>query len=135
VARRGDAAIQLDDRDESTTGRITEIAGVDPMSHTFLVKLDLPAGLTVRSGQFGRATFAGQPRRALTIPLSALVRRGQLVFVFVLGSDEHARLQPISTGAVAGDRVEVLAGLRPNDRVVTAPAPSLADGTAVARRP
>jgi len=133
VARRGDAAIQLDDRDESTTGRITEIAGVDPMSHTFLVKLDLPPGLTVRSGQFGRATFTGQPRRALTIPTSALVRRGQLTFVFVLGSDQRAHLQPISIGAVAGDRVEVLAGVRQNDRVVTSPEPSLADGTAVAK--
>ena len=133
LARRGDAGIQLDDRDESTTGRIVEIARVDPMSHTFLVKLDLPPGLTVRSGQFGRATFTGQPRRALTIPTSALVRRGQLTFVFVLGSDQRAHLQPISIGAVAGDRVEVLAGVRQNDRVVTSPEPSLADGTAVAK--
>jgi RND family efflux transporter MFP subunit len=134
VARRGEAGIQLDDREESTTGRIIEIERVDPMSHTFLVKLDLPAGLTVRSGQFGRATFTGQPRRALTIPISALVRRGQLTFVFVVGSDEHTHLQPISIGATAGDRVEVLAGVRQNDRVVTSPEPSLADGTAVARK-
>jgi RND family efflux transporter MFP subunit len=133
VARRGSAAIQLDDRDESTIGRIVEIAPVDPMSHTFLVKVDLPEGLTVRSNQFGRATFTGPPRHTLTIPTSALVRRGQLTFVFVLGSDEHAHLQPISTGTVAGDRVEVLAGVRQNDRVVTSPEPSLADGTAVAR--
>jgi len=131
-----DAAIRLDDRDSSITGRVVEIARVDPMSHTFLVKLDLPAGLTVRSGQFGRATFAGPSRRALTIPASAVVRRGQLLFVFVVGADERAHLQPISTGAVAADRVEVLAGVRQSDRIVTSPEPSLLDGTAIAgRRP
>jgi multidrug efflux pump subunit AcrA (membrane-fusion protein) len=127
------ATIQLDDREASMTGRVVEIARVDPMSHTFLVKLDLPAGVTVRSGQFGRATFAGPSRRALTIPLSALARRGQLTFVFVRGSDGRAHLQPVSIGAVSGDRVEVLAGVRQGDRVVTSPEPSLADGNAIAR--
>ena len=128
-----DATIQLDDRQASMTGRVVEIARVDPMSHTFLVKLDLPARMSVRSGQFGRATFAGPSRRSLTIPVSALVRRGQLTFAFVRGSDERAHLQPISIGAVAGERVEVLAGVRQSDRVVTSPEPSLDDGSAVAR--
>jgi multidrug efflux pump subunit AcrA (membrane-fusion protein) len=134
VAAGCTARIQLDDRDESMTGRVVEIARVDSMSHTFLVKLDLPAGSAVRSGQFGRAAFAGPSRRTLTIPASAMVRRGQLTFVFVLGGDGHARLQPISIGAVAGDRIEVLAGVRLNERVVISPEPSLADGTAVARK-
>jgi hypothetical protein len=115
------------------TGRVVEIARVDPMSHTFLVKLDLPAGLHARSGQFGRATFAGPTRRALTIPVSALVRRGQLAFVFVFGSDERAHLQPVSIGALAGGRVEVLAGVRQSDRVVASPDPSLHDRSASAR--
>jgi hypothetical protein len=128
------AAVRLDDRDGSTTGRVVEIARVDPMSHTFLVKVDLPAGLTVRSGQFGRATFTGPSRRTLTIPASAVVRRGQLTFVFVVDVDAHTHLQPVSIGPVAGDRVEVLAGLRQIDRVVTSPDPSLADGSAVARK-
>jgi RND family efflux transporter MFP subunit len=136
VAPGRDAGIQLDNHDASITGRVAEIARLDPMSHSFLVKIDLPAGLTVRSGQFGRATFAGPSRRTLTIPASALVRRGQLTFVFVVDGDEHAHLRPVSIGAVAGDRVEVLAGVRQGERVVSSPEPSLADGTAVAgKRP
>jgi multidrug efflux pump subunit AcrA (membrane-fusion protein) len=132
IAPGGNAAVQLDDRDPSMSGQIAEIARIDPASHTFLVKLDLPAGLAVRSGQFGRATFAGPSRRALTIPASALIRRGQLTFVFLLGSDQRTHLQPVSIGTVAGDRVEVLAGVRQTDRVVTSPQASLADGAAVA---
>jgi multidrug efflux pump subunit AcrA (membrane-fusion protein) len=135
IAPGGNAAVQLDDRDTSMPGHIAEIARIDPASHTFLVKIDLPAGLAVRAGQFGRATFAGPSRRALTIPASALIRRGQLTFVFVLGSDQHTHLQPVSIGTVAGDRVEVLAGVRQTDRVVTSPQASLADGTAVAGNP
>jgi RND family efflux transporter MFP subunit len=129
-----DASIQLDDRAPSIRGRVVEIARVDPVSHAFLVKLDLPSGLTVRSGQFGRATFAGPSRRGLTIPASAVVRRGQLMFVFVVDADARAHLQPVSIGAVSGVRVEVLAGVRQSDRVVTSPEPSLLDGTAIARR-
>jgi len=132
IAPGGHATVKLDDRDPSMSGQIAEIARIDPASHTFLVKIDLPAGLAVRSGQFGRATFAGPSRRALTIPASALIRRGQLTFVFLLGSDQRTHLQPVSIGTVAGDRVEVLAGVRQTDRVVTSPQASLADGTAVA---
>jgi RND family efflux transporter MFP subunit len=127
----GDATVQLDS-DTPIAGRVIEIARVDPMSHSFLVKIALPTALTLRSGQFGRATFSGPSRRTLTIPASALVRRGQLTFVFVVGDDDHTHLRPVSTGAVAGDRVEVLAGVLQRERVVTSPAPSLADGTAVA---
>jgi RND family efflux transporter MFP subunit len=134
VVAGGDVAIRLDDRDAPIMGRVAEIARVDPMSHAFLVKIDLPAGLPVRSGQFGRATFAGPSRRALTIPVSALVRRGQLTFVFVVGPDARARLQPVSPGAMAGDRVEVLAGVSRGERVVASPEPSMSDGAAVTRR-
>ena len=68
-------------------GRVAEIARVDPASHSFLVKIDLPASAALRSGLFGRARFAGPARRALTVPASALVRRGQLTFVFVVDAE------------------------------------------------
>ena len=54
--------------------------------------------------------FPGPARRALTVPASALVRRGQLTFVYIVDGEHRARLRPVSTGGAAGDRVEVLAG-------------------------
>ena len=131
VAPDTEAAIRIDNRDGSITGRVVEIARVDPASHSFLLKIDLPPDVAVRSGQFGRATFPGPLRHALTIPASAVVRRGQLTFVFVVEADQRAHLRPVSIGFVNGDRVEVLAGLRQRERVVTSPEPALADGTAV----
>ena len=87
-----------DDCDGWIDGRVAEIARVDPASHSFLVKIDLPRAATLRSGLFGRARFAGPTRRALTVPASALVRRGQLTFVYLVDAEQRARLRPVSTG-------------------------------------
>ena len=89
--------------DDWLDARVVEIARVDPASHAFLVKLDLPASASWRSGLFGRARFPGPARRALTAPASALVSRGQLTFVYLVDGDQRARLRPISSG-VSGDR-------------------------------
>jgi multidrug efflux pump subunit AcrA (membrane-fusion protein) len=112
-------------------GAAVEIARVDPTSHAFLVKIDLPHGIAVRSGLFGRARFPGPSRRALAVPTSTLVTHGQLTFVYVVDTDGRARLRPISIGSSAGDRVEVLAGLRAGDVIVSQPPPALVDGVSV----
>jgi multidrug efflux pump subunit AcrA (membrane-fusion protein) len=102
---------------EGMDARVVEIARVDPASHAFVVKIDLGGATGLRSGLFGRAAFAGPSRRALTIPSSALIKRGQLRFVYVIGSDDHPLLRPISIGDIDRDRVEVLAGLREGDSI------------------
>jgi RND family efflux transporter MFP subunit len=118
--------------DEWIPARVVEVARLDPASHSVLVKIDLPRGSALRSGLFGRARFSGPSRRALTIPVSALITRGQLAFVFLLDGEGRARLRPVSTGAAGNDRVEVLAGVREDDVVVTQPPASLSDGMRVA---
>jgi multidrug efflux pump subunit AcrA (membrane-fusion protein) len=130
-----DVAVELGDAnlpDRWTgTGRIGEVARIDPAAHSFLVKIDLPAAASMRSGVFGRARFAGPARQAIVIPASAAVRRGQLTFVYTVGADGRAKLQPVSPGAAAGERLEILAGLREGERVVASPPAALADGAAV----
>jgi multidrug efflux pump subunit AcrA (membrane-fusion protein) len=111
---------------------VAEIARIDPESHTFLVKIDLPPPTDLRSGLFGRARFPGPSRRALTVPSSALIKRGQLTFIYVVDVEQRARLRPISKGTVNLDRAEVLAGLRDGDAIVTDPPASLTDGARVA---
>jgi multidrug efflux pump subunit AcrA (membrane-fusion protein) len=116
-------------------GHVAEIARVDPASHAFLVKVDLPASGSLRSGLFGRARFSGPTRRALTVPTTALINRGQLSFVYRVDAEGRARLRPISVGAADHDRTEVLAGLREGDAIVTNPSPSLTDGGPVTGEP
>jgi RND family efflux transporter MFP subunit len=106
-------------------GTVAEIGrAVDAGARAFLVKIRLPAA-GLRSGMFGRARFSTTPRRALTVPEGALVRRGQMTSVFVVDQDvAHLRLVNVS-GA------EVLAGLSAGELVVITPPPALTDGRRV----
>jgi multidrug efflux pump subunit AcrA (membrane-fusion protein) len=111
--------------------RVAEIGRVDPASHSFLTKIDLPPSGKLRSGLFGRARLLGARREGLTAPASALIRRGQLTSVYLVDADGRARLRPISPGSASDDRVEVLAGLRDGDVIVIDAPASLTDGTRV----
>jgi multidrug efflux pump subunit AcrA (membrane-fusion protein) len=112
-------------------GRVVEMERTGSVSHTFRVKIDLPDSPGLRSGLFGRARFNGPPRRALLVPQSALIGRGQLTFAYVVDGEGLARLRPVSPGVAEGDRVEVLAGLRDSDQIVTKPPAALADGSRI----
>jgi RND family efflux transporter MFP subunit len=113
------------------SGRVSEIARVDPTAHSFIVKIDLPMVSGLRSGLFARARFTGSPRTTLTVPASAAIRRGQLTFVFAVDSQHRARLRAVSPGITDGDRLEILAGLRANDIVITNSPPTLTDGATI----
>jgi hypothetical protein len=52
------------------------------------------------------------PRRTRAVAVSAVIRRGQLAFVYTVDPHTRARLLPVSTGAEADDVIEVLAGIR-----------------------
>ena len=129
-----EAGIGAADSGEARTceGTVSEVARIDPASHSFLVKIDLPRESSLRSGLFGRARFTGPSRRVLAVPSSALVRRGQLTFVYAVDADSRARLRAVSPGTATPDRTEILAGVRDAERVIVNPAPSLVDGTRVA---
>lgn len=112
------------------SGRVTEISRIDSAGHSFDVKVDLPASASLRSGMYGRARFAGAPRKAIVIAASSVIRRGQLSFVFV-ASDGRARLRAVSLGETSALGIEVLDGLAAGERVLLSPSSTLADGTRV----
>ena len=80
---------------------------------------------------FARARFEAEERKALVVPASAIVRRGQLSLVFAVDGGGRARMRAISAGARSGDSVEVLAGVQAGELVILSPPASLVDGTAV----
>jgi RND family efflux transporter MFP subunit len=113
---------------EPVDATVSEIApAADPNSRTLLVKLDLPDIDGLRSGQFGRALIPTGRTEILRLPEDAVVRRGQLEIVFV-ADDGHARLRLVKTGKRFGDRVEIVSGLEPGERVVVDGAENLLDG-------
>ena len=115
-------------------GAVVELAPVaDAASRTFLVKLDIPAAGSNRSGQFGRVWVPTGESKSIRVPPSAVVVRGQMECVFVV-ADQHAQLRIVRTGKHTGGEAEILAGLSPGERVVSEGAESLRDGQPVTLR-
>ncbi|MEQ1853853.1 MAG: efflux RND transporter periplasmic adaptor subunit [Chthoniobacteraceae bacterium] len=109
-------------------GVVSEISPVaDPVSRTFLTKLDLQQSPALRAGQFGRVAVPVGESTAARVPAAAVVRRGQMEYLFVVASD-HARLRIVKTGRTIGNEVEIVSGLDAGERFVTEGAAALADG-------
>lgn len=116
-------------------GTVSEISPVaDPVSRTFLIKLDLPTVEGLRTGQFGRVSVPVAETRLLLVPASAVVKRGQMEIVFVV-RDGRASLRLVKTGKTLDRRVEVLSGLEEGDAVVVRDADRLVDGQPVTVQP
>ena len=72
----------------------------------------------LRSGLYGRARFRVGQKQAIQVPQKAILKRGQLVGVFIVDPSGVVRLRLIQTGKAYGDRVEVLSGINDGDRII-----------------
>lgn len=109
-------------------GVVCEIApAADPNSRTFLVKLDLPKTAGLRAGQFGRVSMPVGETRALRVPVSAVLQRGQMEMVFVI-NDGKAQLRLVKTGKRIGDEVELVSGVSAGEKIVADNVTGLIDG-------
>jgi len=108
--------------DRHLSGKVVQIVpAADPSTRTFLVKIELPADAVLRSGLFGRANFSRGERDVLVIPKAAVVDRGALKGVYVVGPDQVASLRYVTLGGPVGDQLEVLSGLSGKEAVVLSP--------------
>jgi membrane fusion protein, multidrug efflux system len=123
------ATVTIDALPRPIDATITEILPVaDPRSRTLTVKLDLPGSADLRSGLYGTARFEVGQRAALLLPRAAIGGRGQLERVFVVDQGNVARMRLVTTGKAYGDKVEILSGLEPGERVVIDGAERVTDG-------
>lgn len=110
-------------------GTISQIVpAADPVSHTHLVKIDLPANSGLASGTFVRVGFAVGSREGIRVPASALAERAGITGVFVVDAQGFARYRMVRTGATEGDSVEIQSGLNAGDKVVVSKVEQLENG-------
>ncbi|MBW1636053.1 MAG: efflux RND transporter periplasmic adaptor subunit [Deltaproteobacteria bacterium] len=104
--------------DLSLTGTVAEIAPAsDPFSRTTPIKINIENNSNLRSGQFARVALPGKNIGTLFVPASAVLTSGQMEKIFVAdGGKAHLRL--VRTGRHEADRIEILAGLNPGDKVI-----------------
>lgn len=121
------------------TGRVVDVLpSVDPQTRSGLVKMHLPSppveegrNLQWRTGTFARARLMTGSREALLVPAAAVVQRGQLTGVFVVDEQQVCRWRLVRTGRSVNDRVEILSGLQPGERIVAQVVPELQDGSRI----
>jgi RND family efflux transporter MFP subunit len=108
--------------DQELSGKVIQIVpAADPNTRTFLIKIELPVDSVLRSGLFARAYFSRGERESLVVPKTAVVDRGALKGVYVVGPDQIAALRFVTVGDTVGDRLEVLSGLNSKEAVVLSP--------------
>lgn len=90
----------------------------DPQTHTFTVKVDLPPTPGVKTGMFGRFQLDKGTSQTILVPESAVVARGELTSVFVVGADRIGRLRWVKTGRRFDQQVEILSGVNVGERVL-----------------
>ena len=105
-----------------TAIKATVIPLADAKTHTSRIRLDLPDSEGLLPGQFARARFITGSVRALAIPATTLIKRGEVTAVYVVDAQGHPQLRQVRTGEEVGDgQVEILSGLSAGERIAANP--------------
>ncbi len=107
---------------------IKEIAQrADPVTQTFSVRVAMkaPADLNLLPGMTATVTLTYQRARILGVrtlaPIAAIVEESSgASVVWVIGADQVVERRVVKTGEPTGNRVEILEGLQPGDRIAVA---------------
>lgn len=93
----------------------------------------LPDSTGIIAGLFAHGTFdiSNGKRSLLSLPQSAVLQRGSMTFVLVVGADSHVHEREVKVGQRNGDRVEIKQGLKPDEPVVESGGAFLTEGDVV----
>ena len=129
------AAVLWPERNVRYLARVTRVVpAVDPTTRRFRVELRFEPSASetprVPPGTFVRVELPDPGTATRWIPADAVVRRGQLVGVYVV-EDDTLHLRWVRPGRLRGDAVELLAGPADGSLIVRRPATGLLDGQPV----
>ena len=122
-------------RDLALTGKVREIEPlIDTNTRQGTVKVALPVGTNLKPGMFLQAIINTDTNQGQAVPIAALLpQSGNTAIAFVLQEDNIVKAQKVKTGEILSEqRVEVIEGLQPGDRIVLKGAAYLKDGDKVA---
>jgi len=116
----------------NVTGKLRMVSpSVDPKTRNAIVYVDLPAPGAARAGMFAAGEIEIGQSDGLTLPQSAVMVRDGYSYVFRIGADNKVLQTKVTLGRRIDERVEILRGLNPEDRVVVSGGGFLTDGDLV----
>jgi multidrug efflux pump subunit AcrA (membrane-fusion protein) len=115
------------------SGTVSQVVQASDMrTHSFIVKIDVPANKGLVTGMYGKAFFPVGKREAILVPKSAVVELSGVTGVYLVSADSGAAMfQMIQVGEEHGNFVEVLTGLKKGDRVISDKHLGILDGKQV----
>jgi RND family efflux transporter MFP subunit len=133
IREHGAAAVLLPDGRRIDASGVVIFPYADPKTHSFRVRVELPEANTgLQPGMTVKTAFkTGETMRVL-VPASALVSRSEVTAVYAVDAAERVSLRQVRVGHRLGERVEILAGLAPGDRIAADPLAALAHLTGAA---
>jgi len=103
-------------------GKVSYVApSIDPNTHRLPVRADVenPDG-ALKPGMFANfSIITGEASSAPAVPQGAIVYEGEQARVWVARERDTLALREIRVGRISDGMVEVLAGLSPEEKVVT----------------
>lgn len=115
------AAVYVGDQ-RIEASRITIFPEAAAPSSTFRARLDLPSGaLELAPGMYVKVGLVIGEADRLLVPGSAVVERGEVTGVYVLDLKGQPSLRYVRPGHRFGDKLEILTGLAPGDRIALDP--------------
>ena len=107
---------------------------VDAQSRNGTVFVDLPAssmGASFKSGMFARGEFELGSSGAMIVVQTAVVVRDGFSYVYKVGQDNRVKQLKVQTGRRVGNQVEIIEGVKAEDRLVASGAGFLSEGDLV----
>jgi len=124
--------LMLDGQASPVAAELTRILeSADTTTRSCKIEVSIPGGVDAMAGGGLVQRAAGGETPKVAVPEEALMERAGVTGAFVLVAPDEVRFRSIQTGRRFDRAVEVLAGLRPGDRVELDPPPTLMDGTRV----
>ena len=111
--------VGIDALGKQCRGTVAEIVPeASAASRSFEVKVTGPCQPGIVTGMFGRLDVPLGVRRTLRVPERAIVRAGQLDFVYAVGPDGTTARRYVRLGAATAAGVEALSGVVDGERIV-----------------
>ncbi len=111
-------------------GRVVEVdRSSDPVTHKFGIKV-LVNGLSAIPGTYAVVEIPSLESKVVVVPKTAIYRVGAIEYVFVV-KNGVASLRIVKTGETIGNKVVILSGLHPGEKVAVTKVEDLVDGARV----
>ncbi len=107
------------------------VPAADVRTHSFIVKIDIPAEKDLITGMYGKAFFSTGTREAILVPKQALLTLLGITGVYIVSAEGNAVFQMIEPGDAYGDNVETITGIKAGDRVIISKQDAKIDGRKV----